>query len=64
MEVIYRKVLEHIQTVFPQPVSNRVHDSSFREILFKIMSTTGTFLILCPRKAWPVEGGVVMGLGD
>ncbi|MDH4361389.1 MAG: hypothetical protein OEW33_11720 [Nitrospirota bacterium] len=35
MEVTYRKVLEHIQTVFPQPVSNRVHDSSFREILLQ-----------------------------
>jgi L-2,4-diaminobutyrate decarboxylase len=29
METTYRKVLEHIRMAFPQPVSNRVHDSYF-----------------------------------
>lgn len=29
MGTTYRKVLEHIRTAFPQPVSNRVHDSYF-----------------------------------
>jgi L-2,4-diaminobutyrate decarboxylase len=42
MEAMYRKVLEHIRMAFPQPVSNRVHDSYFVHSIMRAVEAVDT----------------------
>lgn len=42
MEATYRKILEHIRTAFPQPVSNRVHDSYFVHSIMRAIEAVDT----------------------
>jgi len=42
MEATYRKVLEHIRMAFPQPVSNRVHDSYFVHSIMRAIEAVDT----------------------
>jgi L-2,4-diaminobutyrate decarboxylase len=42
MEATYRKVLEHIRMAFPQPVSNRVHDSYFVHSIMRAVEAVDT----------------------
>ena len=42
MEATYRKILEHIRMAFPQPVSNRVHDSYFVHSIMRAVEAVDT----------------------